>query len=281
MKYKLLVIPGGGIFGCIPAYFLHDKDINNIDIFAGTSVGSHLSLMYALGYTPDQTYSRLLHSVRYIFKRSVFQKLKFTGPKYSDKKLNEILKFYLDAPFGDLKPCLIPSYHYPQRQPKIFDNITDTGDSNIPAWEIARCSSSAPYYFPPYKGYIDGGWWANDPSLIASLGIEHKMGIPLEDLDVLTVGTGKKKFTSVSASDMRDWSVWRWLKPVLESITLSNEQGTSWCCERLPFNSFTIFDPYTIPDNFNMDEPEHIPDILQKMQSCKNSFNKIWDKFII
>ena len=84
--------------------------------------------------------------------------------------------------------------------PVLFTNYDpDTMDKHI--WEVARCTTAAPYFFNPYKDpqtgafYYDGGMTANNPTLLALNEITRvsrrtrQKGI--ENGLVLSLGTGK------------------------------------------------------------------------------------------
>lgn len=59
-KLKVLIISGGGVYGLIPAYFLHQIDIVSylpqIDVISGTSIGGILALYLASHKDPSNLY---------------------------------------------------------------------------------------------------------------------------------------------------------------------------------------------------------------------------------
>ena len=58
---------------------------------------------------------------------------------------------------------------------------------------------------------VDGGIWANNPSLVAAIDAHYRLGIPLEDIRVLAIGTGKSTtFYPRSKSKWKDRLVWSW-----------------------------------------------------------------------
>ncbi len=72
-------------------------------------------------------------------------------------------------------------------------------DYGASAVEVALATSAAPTFFKPsdFKAhagnlYLDGGVWANCPALCAILEAHHFLGVPLEDIHVLSVGTTRE-----------------------------------------------------------------------------------------
>jgi uncharacterized protein len=80
--------------------------------------------------------------------------------------------------------------------PVVLSNLGGSPFGNMYAWEAGMCSGAAPIYFPPYNptsaslGFCaDGGLFANNPSLSA-ISSAIAVGVPLEDIYVLSVDTG-------------------------------------------------------------------------------------------
>jgi len=69
-------------------------------------------------------------------------------------------------------------------------------DIDIPAADVALATAAAPTYFQAARirqhedaGYVDGGVWANSPALAGVVEAVHFIKVPLERLDVLSLGT--------------------------------------------------------------------------------------------
>ena len=67
-------------------------------------------------------------------------------------------------------------------------------DGDIPLVEAILASSAAPTYFDPVQvggGLLaDGGLWANNPSILAVTEAMSKFRRPVEQIHILSVGTG-------------------------------------------------------------------------------------------
>ena len=98
-----------------------------------------------------------------------------------------MLEKYLGIePIGNSSPfLLIPTLNLSDGLPHFFKSGKD---SEVLMSYAARCSSAAPTYFPPKDGYVDGGVFANDPSMCAYA--EACKMWPNESLRMLSIGTG-------------------------------------------------------------------------------------------
>ncbi len=87
---------------------------------------------------------------------------------YSESHMEEVLKDELgtDATLRDLKKIiLIPTFDMREWNTKFFDTFPgDERDLDQKLWEVARCTSAAPTYWPSHQWCLDGGLYANNPS---------------------------------------------------------------------------------------------------------------------
>ena len=282
---KILVVCGGGVFGIIPAYFLskiNNGEMDKWDAYGGTSVGSELIIAYAYGRTPDFVYNLFSKSFKDIFKRHWYSFLNIFGPKYKDKALNKALKELIpeDVSIMDLnKPVIVPTYDFKFGKPKIFDNIIGKNELNLKAWEIARASSAAPTYFTPYANYIDGGIVANNATVIAAWAIHNKLGIPYSEMEILTIGTGQQTSEIKDMNVIRKWSPFSWLSPMLNMLTLGNEQMWNFGAKQLGLKKYVYFNPIKLNDDWKLDEVDIIQDILTECDNWTDEFKKIYGEF--
>ena len=87
---------------------------------------------------------------------------------YSHEYLEAVLKDELgtDATLRDLnKIVLIPTFDQRTWNTKFFDTFPgNERDLDQRLWEVARCTSAAPTYWPSHQWCLDGGLFANNPS---------------------------------------------------------------------------------------------------------------------
>jgi uncharacterized protein len=244
-KFKILSLDGGGIRGVISAQILQEvetqlklkknKSLHEyFDLVAGTSTGSILAAAIALEKKPEELIKLYLEEGDKIFPEATRNRRKylqgFVVPhwsRYSNKGLIEVLKDKLKTPQG--QPLKISEINKPILLILAYDTLSrnttwfasDGGDrwyQNIDIWEICVSSASAPTFFPPYLltgkngekyPHIDGGVSANNPALTA---VSHAMLTQkkkLEDLAVLSIGTGRttKPF---EYEDVNKWGLIGW-----------------------------------------------------------------------
>lgn len=86
--------------------------------------------------------------------------------------------------------CVFKTDHHPD-----FKN-----DHRSRMWEVARATSAAPTYFKGYApkkskaAFLDGGLWANNPIMVAVIDVLTCYDLELEQIQVLSIGTGNPPF---------------------------------------------------------------------------------------
>ena len=185
--FNVLTIDGGGIKGLYSAAILRELEkyfetriVEHFDLICGTSAGAIIACGLAVGLSADDISSFYFTSGAKIFRHTpIWSKTKqlFFKSKYKGKKLETELKSYLgEKKFKDsLCHLVIPTYDINAGNPYVFKTDHSSSlvrDSDTFLWEAALASASAPSYFPVYKSnylkghkFVDGGVWANNPSL--------------------------------------------------------------------------------------------------------------------
>lgn len=123
------------------------------------------------------------------------------GPKYSP----EILRSALETVFGTStlaespKPVVIPATTLNRFGIRVFTNLSrkdNEPDQQLKVVDVIMATCAAPTFLPPVpaggqRDYVDGGLWANTPSLLAVMQAHAHAGIELSDIRVVKVGNGK------------------------------------------------------------------------------------------
>lgn len=189
-----LALSGGGIRGIAHAGVLRALEENNIkiDAIGGTSSGSIISTLYAMGYSPYYIYILFKRYAKDLVNQNSISKITSLGSFVSNKKTN-FLGFYsgeeIEKGFNevalrkgikmisDIKmPIIIPAVDVQDSKEYIFTNkipkdVEDTTKyiTDISIGKAIRASSSFPVIFNPceYKShkFLDGGILDNFPSI--------------------------------------------------------------------------------------------------------------------
>jgi patatin-like phospholipase/acyl hydrolase len=107
-------------------------------------------------------------------------------------------------------------------------------------------TSAAPTYFPSYQGYVDGGVVANNPSLSAlATALDGRAGgQSLENIFLLSLGTGQSpNFVDTKNGD-KDWGFSQWAKPLV-SMMIDGSMGVAdFQCQQLLGERYRRVGPY-------------------------------------
>lgn len=222
------------------------------DLICGTSSGAILSIAIALGIPSSELVKFYKENAKIIFPKWYLKILPRQARAiitsiYSNKKLRKKLEDVYSAANKGVPPILndlktnicIPVFNGNDGHINILKTRHSEEyfrDYKLPAHEVALASASAPIYFPPHTfsfsnehgnglnvNMIDGGIFANNPSLIGLLEATEKMGYEFADIQILSLGTGKGKH--IIKSGWRPKDIWYWLlpKPRLLDIILDSQ----------------------------------------------------------
>ena len=205
---KGLVLDGGGVFGIGQAQILSEIDLNKFDFMVGTSIGATNIGAIAANVNPSDLPDFFHYFMPKIFQKRWFKIHGLYCPLYLDDALNNALKYLVgDIDMGEIeKPIFITSVHFNTKRLKVFSNKKER-DAFWPLWEVIRCSVSAPSYFTPWKGYIDGGVFVNNPSMVAVAAASRVLNCPLSEIEICSIGTGH--FDNYK-DDKKMWSILHW-----------------------------------------------------------------------
>ena len=204
---KALAIDGGGCFGTTVADLLRDKaPLDGFDCFGGTSIAASICAWITMGKPIGDLLPTMQGWMPEIFNRSFFSYRTLTpfGSKWPNDTLIKFCANNFNVNMGDVKkPLFIVSYDYSKRRPKIFSSVQD---KDYPLWMAILASVSAPTYFDPFGVYVDGGLFANDPSMVLAAGAISQLGADIHELEVMSIGTGKLHRPDVDMSGAGHWT---------------------------------------------------------------------------
>jgi patatin-like phospholipase/acyl hydrolase len=223
-KLRILCIDGGGIRGAFVIAVLQAMEeeykqpiASQFDMISGTSTGAIIAASAAL----QKEMSELLKHYR-TYGNKIFIRQATVGlfkSVYSDRFLRRMLK----KAFGELElqdikmPLIIPAVDITHGKPFVHrtHSAEEKDDSRIKLWDAVLSSCSAPIYFPPNNvdnNYlsIDGGLWANNPSLVCLTEAMHYFNKGIDSIRIFSLGTGKQAI-DFSSPDKKYWGIRHWL----------------------------------------------------------------------
>lgn len=220
--FKILSIDGGGIKGLYSLAILNvlEKHFEVklhecFDLICGTSTGGLIALALSIGMSAEDLANIYKEKASIIFappqnvvKNKTLNKMlgmlkQGIIGKYGNEGLKEVLNdIFHDLKMQDAKTNLcIPTTNLTASEPVVFKKghcKGHTRDPQIPMKEVALATTAAPTYFEIAKidslahDFIDGGLWANDPTLIGLIeAVKIFVGAdkPYKNIEILSIAS--------------------------------------------------------------------------------------------
>ena len=242
---------GGGIKGIFPAAVLASLEQDHLqgksigdyfDLIAGTSTGGILALGLGAGITASEMLQMYLDEGHRVFpsrgRGPIGRVRRFVSAQYDRRFLDELLnQKFDDKTLRESKHrLLIPSTEGRNGEVYVFKTphhpgyVLD-GDESMSA--VAAATSAAPTYFTPFEHeshtYLDGGIWANNPTMAVLVEALSRFTTRREDVRILSIGCGQKPFQVTEGQARYSGMVhWRSIIEVamhLQSVTAVNQAG--------------------------------------------------------
>lgn len=227
-RFQVLALDGGGAKALFTAHVLarleDDLQIkvrDSFDLIAGTSAGGIIALALGAGISPAEIVDRYSSLVSRVFPRH--RRAWWTLPRraarptYAQKALRAALTdVFHDVKLGDSsKRLLVPAWDVQNGGVYLFKTPHHPRlrrDWKISMVDIALATTAAPTFFPAAlvdgQRFIDGGVWANNPSVVAITEAVRALEVPLEAIRVLNVGTTEKLLGSPRYLDQAGFGRW-------------------------------------------------------------------------
>ena len=190
--------------------------------------------------------------------------------QYDRRHLDELLHQRLGEKTlrGSKYRLLIPSTEGRNGEVYVFKtphhpDYTLDGDERMSA--VAAATSAAPTYFTPFEqgGYtfLDGGIWANNPTMAALVEALSRFTTRREDIRILSIGCGQKPF-QVTEGQARNSGMVHWRSIIdvamhLQSVTAMNQAGLLIGSEHV-----TRLDRPDVGEPIDLDDWKKAKDIL-------------------
>lgn len=282
MTFRILALDGGGIKGSFTSGVLTALEertgkrlVDHFDMIAGTSTGGIIALGIGMGMPAEEIqrfytehgpkifpgtslFSRIRGSLRHIFQA-----------KHSQDELREALELVFgDLRLGDsLRPMVIPTYDAIGGRIFVLKTAHHehlAGDYEANVVDVALATSAAPTYFsstpfPQHEGnsYVDGGVWANSPAMVALVEAVHFLKVPLEDIDILSVGT---TFEPFNIAEKKSSGIAGWNRGLIEIMMTAQQEAANAQSMLLVDRRYHRINTVTPKGEFSLDDaqPEQI-----------------------
>ena len=285
--FRILSLDGGGIKGAFSASVLaaleHDTGKSAADYFdliVGTSTGGIIALGMGLGKSAQdivefyRTHGPTIFPGTSLVERTTGLWRWLWAPKHSHDVLRKALTQVLgDKRFGESKcRLLIPTYDAIGGRLFLLKTAHHERfkfDYKALAVDVALATSAAPTYFkaspfPEHQGnsYVDGGVWANCPALAGVVEAHCFLNVPLEEIDVLSIGTTTEPFNIQKNANA---GIVRWNKGVIDLMFNVQVEAARAQAKLLLKGRLHRIDIVVSPGQFSLDNatPEKIKDLIQ------------------
>ena len=283
--FNILSIDGGGLRGAFAAHVLQRMEeelrmdwTGCFGLMAGTSTGSILAAGLACGESATTLAKLYNDQGRAVFMPHPLARLdpmRLFRSRYGHRRLRELLEqVFKDMTLGQVAiPLIVPAVDVVNGCVHVFKSKYDDGfvrDPSVRVADAVLASCSAPTYFNPHMvadKYLlaDGGLWANNPSLVALVDAQYRLRVPLEDVRILSIGTGTSKaFYPLSAGGkwrdrLRDRFGWglatRWCGSRLLDLILNLQSENTHNTVCLLLNESPLEPTQVLRITFDSDRP--------------------------
>jgi uncharacterized protein len=206
-RFQVLALDGGGLKGLFLAAVLGHLEADlgvritdHFDLIAGTSTGGIIAVGLAIGMRPWEIVEFYSMHGPHIFPQAERPKWvrRMRGPRYGPGPLRAALHDVFGARvLADAeKRLVIPSYDIDANTVHLFRTPHSprlNRDFRVPMVDVALATSAAPTFLPAHRlegaNLVDGGVWANNPTMVAVTEAGGELGLPLRCVRVLSLGT--------------------------------------------------------------------------------------------
>jgi len=302
--FRILSLDGGGIRGIIPTILLQrlnaDKSLSgwldSVDLIAGTSTGGLIALGLANKVNLQDLRNIYEAKGPKVFDDSWLDNLvnlgQVAGAQYDNKNLEKELKsLFGQTTLAQLKKkVLITSFDLDNEsenpderswKPKVFHNFPgDDSDGAEFAYKVGLYTSAAPTFFPSVDGYVDGGVYANNPSMCAlAQSQDRRIGNRpgLDEVVLFSLGTGT---SLIYIKDKRvDWGYAQWAKPLV-SLMMDGVSGIAhFQCRTILGKQYHRIAPvFPAGVSLPLDAVDRVPDMVRFANSIDLTATRAWIK---
>lgn len=300
--FRILSLDGGGLRGAYSAAVLTEIEegtgkrvSEHFDLIAGTSTGGIIAIGLGLGLSARDILTFYQRHGESIFPSTgVHQRFWTTvrqlfAPKFKADALDAALtSVFQDRKLGEsICRLVIPSYDAVAGDVHLFKTSHDMRvlkDHTRSAAEVARATSAAPVYLPMFPSswgqkFLDGGVWANCPSTVAVLEATAVLGVPVGDIELLSIGTTTPAFSidkQASGGGITQYGL-----SVLELLQQAQVQG-AWAQTRLMLRGREYrIDTVVAPKRFALDDARGLEALISLgIRDGRHHATRVADRFL-
>lgn len=272
-RFQVLSLDGGGVRALFTAHVLARMEADlgvhvtdHFDLIAGTSAGGILALSLGAGLRPAEIVERYsVLSERVLFpgsRRAWWRCLpRALRPAYSGAMLREVLADALGTRLlrDSKKRLVVPSWDLQRAEVHIFKTPHHERlrrDGRIPMVDVAMATTAAPTYIEAAhvddQRLVDGGVWANNPSVVAIGEAVSMLSVPLNAIRILNIGTVDQRANHSMRLDVGGWA--NWATPAAQLMITASSRGAQGAAAHLVGKeNFVRFDANVPRDVFTLD----------------------------
>lgn len=250
-RFQILALDGGGVKALFTAHVLArlEDDLgvcirDSFDLIAGTSAGGIIALALGAGLRPAdivQHYQQLAATVFPANRRRWWRlPARLRRPTYPQQPLGDALhQVFGDRRLGDSdRRLVIPAWDVQWGQVHLFKTPHHprlTRDWKLPMVDVALATTAAPTFLPAARvdGHrlVDGGTWVNNPSVVAITEAVSVLGVPLNAIRVLNVGTTDEVTNHPKKLD--NGGLLTWARHAAQLVLTASSRGAQGIAEHL------------------------------------------------
>jgi hypothetical protein len=284
--FRILSLDGGGIKGTFTAAVLAQWEqitgrrlAGHFDLIAGTSTGGILALGLGMGLSAQEMLKFYEERGPAVFPmRTIPQRARRAfravfKPKFAQEDLKtELTSAFIKAPKKILSESLcrlvIPSSHARSGDVHIFRTNHHPSlkvGANFAAIDVALATAAAPTYFRAAEvndsAYVDGGVWANNPTMAALVEAVGWLRVPLNNIDILSIGTTSEPYAGGKTLNA-GYTGWLWKGRIVELLMDAQARGVAELASSLVGRArICRVDQSLVPGAVSLDNVNRIPDL--------------------
>jgi hypothetical protein len=290
ISFRILALDGGGLKGAFTASVLArleqsigQRISTHFDMIAGTSTGGILAIALGLGLGPADMLKFYRERGPIVFPimrlhQSAAAKLRsLVRPKYSQEILRAELEkaYFPDGAHKMLRDArcrlVVPAFNAVSGVSHVFRTPHHpllTSDANVDMAAVALATAAAPTYFSSAKvqdliattAFFDGGVWANCPAMAAIVEAVCYLGVPLDRIDVLSVGTTEEPFT---LKHLTNGGLTKWATAIIDLLMNAQMESSIKHAQLLVGEPrFLRLNVMTSPGEYRLDSTKEIEHLI-------------------